>query len=349
MLRFMDGAERRFYGLALAAALLSTSNAGAETGVERIRTHLERVENQLRETSTPSLTPEQLAARAENLDRLHEYWTSGVFPVNLDFPEARTPYFIDAYGTACAVAHLVVESGHRELAERLAAAANNAYLPDIQDGELDEWISSSGLTPAEHALIQPTYDFYCTDGVKSGDETDVDCGGTYCDPCPQGAGCVMSSDCLNANCVEGICDPGETAAASGSGGSGNSGGSSSAGGAAGSDASGGAESDGDTSAATTTGDATATDGFAGTGGDGSDTADSAGPTTGSEMATGMGGTVSSSANAADSTSGGDDEPEGESKSGDDAGCSCTTIGGRAPPWRALGLSLLVIFGIVRRR
>jgi MYXO-CTERM domain-containing protein len=327
----MAGAERHFYWPALVAALLSTGSAGAETSVERIQTHLERVENELRETPTASLSPEQQVARAENLDRLREYWAAGVFPINLDFPEARTPYFIDTYGTACAVAHLVVASGHRELAERLSAAANNAYLPDIHDAQLDEWIASSGLTPAEHALIQPTYDFYCTDGIQSGDETDVDCGGAYCDPCQDGEGCVMAADCFSADCVEGICEP---VGAAGAGGGGASGGTGGAGG---------------TSAAATMGEATATDGATSTGGGGSDTMGTTttveGATTGGDMASSRGGAANNTS-ATDSTSGAvDDEPEAES----DAGCSCRTIGSPASPWPAFGLSLFVLLAIVRRR
>src|SRR5262249_2783284 len=35
----------------------------------------------------------------------------------------------------------------------------------------------------------------CSDGVKNGHETGVDCGGGTCNRCPSGAGCVNGSDC----------------------------------------------------------------------------------------------------------------------------------------------------------
>ena len=41
----------------------------------------------------------------------------------------------------------------------------------------------------------------CSDGVRNGRETDVDCGGSDCAPCETGAGCCDSSDCASAVCV----------------------------------------------------------------------------------------------------------------------------------------------------
>jgi hypothetical protein len=42
----------------------------------------------------------------------------------------------------------------------------------------------------------------CTDGVQNGDESDVDCGGTVCDPCPDGDGCDDDADCASGVCDE---------------------------------------------------------------------------------------------------------------------------------------------------
>ncbi len=46
----------------------------------------------------------------------------------------------------------------------------------------------------------------CTDTVKNGGETDVDCGGS-CGPCNPGAGCGSSADCTTLVCVAGSCQP----------------------------------------------------------------------------------------------------------------------------------------------
>jgi hypothetical protein len=46
----------------------------------------------------------------------------------------------------------------------------------------------------------------CTDGVKSGDETDVDCGGS-CEPCLVGQGCTVARDCAGSevDCTDAVC------------------------------------------------------------------------------------------------------------------------------------------------
>lgn len=48
---------------------------------------------------------------------------------------------------------------------------------------------------------------HCFDGVVSGNESDVDCGGTSCEPCEVGQRCNRSFDCRTGNCdmEEGVC------------------------------------------------------------------------------------------------------------------------------------------------
>jgi len=48
-------------------------------------------------------------------------------------------------------------------------------------------------------------DLTCHDGKLSGDETDVDCGGFLCEPCANGFGCLLDSDCENRVCAFGYC------------------------------------------------------------------------------------------------------------------------------------------------
>jgi hypothetical protein len=52
----------------------------------------------------------------------------------------------------------------------------------------------------------------CSDGIKNGSETGVDCGGPDCPRCPTGQGCASRSDCASAVCTAGTCGtctPGE--------------------------------------------------------------------------------------------------------------------------------------------
>ena len=45
----------------------------------------------------------------------------------------------------------------------------------------------------------------CDDGALNGDETDVDCGGPVCPACDLDASCGEDGDCVNENCIEGVC------------------------------------------------------------------------------------------------------------------------------------------------
>ncbi len=45
----------------------------------------------------------------------------------------------------------------------------------------------------------------CEDGAQNQDETDIDCGGSTCPPCADGAGCVSHGDCSSTVCLDGVC------------------------------------------------------------------------------------------------------------------------------------------------
>lgn len=133
------------------------SPAAAETA--RIRARLAAVERNLRGKDVSALPPGERVARLRNLDVLHEYWVRGVFPKNTNVPGARVPYFVDRYGTRCAMAYLIEQSGRGDLVARVAATNNNARIRDLKaDPELVTWLRENGLTAGEAALIQPSYD-----------------------------------------------------------------------------------------------------------------------------------------------------------------------------------------------
>jgi len=124
---------------------------------ERIEAHLAHVELTLRARDVCHLGSEQRAARAASLDRLRVYREAGVFPRNTRHPDEYLPYFIDDYGTACAVAHLVIASGSGDLAQAVASGENHAYVPDMTTSGLVAWAEASGFTIDELAMIQPSY------------------------------------------------------------------------------------------------------------------------------------------------------------------------------------------------
>jgi hypothetical protein len=47
----------------------------------------------------------------------------------------------------------------------------------------------------------------CTDLIRNGTETDIDCGGGGCPVCDDGRGCVNDNDCAAKSCVLGACAP----------------------------------------------------------------------------------------------------------------------------------------------
>jgi alpha-tubulin suppressor-like RCC1 family protein len=63
----------------------------------------------------------------------------------------------------------------------------------------------SCLSPKTCVGGQCVVEARCDDGVKNGDETDVDCGGS-CGPCPLGAGCLRPADCQSELCRNNLCE-----------------------------------------------------------------------------------------------------------------------------------------------
>ncbi len=126
----------------------------------RLRTHFRLVLAELRGREVAHLMPEQRAARTRIIDELARYARVGRFPRNLDFPGRRMPYFVDAFGTRCAMAHLVESTGDGDLVTRVNQSANNAFVPELAaDIAFQSWLDQHGITAAEAARIQPSYCF----------------------------------------------------------------------------------------------------------------------------------------------------------------------------------------------
>lgn len=94
--------------------------------------------------------------RYTQLDRLHGYAVKGEFPKNPIIP-TETPFFVDATGTSCAVAFLMIQDGLREAVRQISQTNNHVFVSDVTEGPLIDWIATSGLTQKECAAIQPMY------------------------------------------------------------------------------------------------------------------------------------------------------------------------------------------------
>ncbi len=156
---------------ALLALTFAATPAPLDADAERIQQRLLLVEELLRARPVPALTPAQASARRRGLDALRAYAQAGDFPHNTRHPGVRMPYFIDHRGTPCAVGQLIIASGHRALAERIARADNHVFLDAIgDDRELGAWIAASGFALDELALIQPSYPHRATQNAVAAED-----------------------------------------------------------------------------------------------------------------------------------------------------------------------------------
>ena len=121
-----------------------------------ISLHLDLVENELRENPPKNLTEKQKANREQGLNILKTYQQAGKFPIN-NHHTYTIPYFIDDFNTACAVGHIIRESGSADLAHKIAKEDNYAFIEDMNFPELPIWANDMGFTVEELKWIQPAY------------------------------------------------------------------------------------------------------------------------------------------------------------------------------------------------
>lgn len=123
----------------------------------RVRAHLEGALAEILARDVSALTDAQRRNRAEAARALRGYIDAGSFPRNTARPW-MTPVFIDGEGNRCAVAHLLDVTGEGELARRVSATRNLAFVRELAgDPALAAWLDAQGLTVAEAARVQPMY------------------------------------------------------------------------------------------------------------------------------------------------------------------------------------------------
>lgn len=123
----------------------------------RIKTHLQYVEQLLRNRSDDHLSDQQKVNRARHLGHLREYILAGEFPRNDSHPDARRPTFISNNGHICAVGYLAQQDLGYEAVEAINKKFKYTYITEINDPVFVQWVKKSGFTLRELAMIQPAY------------------------------------------------------------------------------------------------------------------------------------------------------------------------------------------------
>lgn len=155
--------ELNKYWCNLEAIPISNHALAKMTEAEIIEFHLNAVIDSLQRVELSTLRSDQKQKRENLLRVLQKYADDQLFPKNT-FHRERTPYFIDKYGTACAVGHLIIESGHRDLADKISSEMNYSYLEDMPYPEISKWAEEHGFSIDELKWIQPTYGPNCQPG-----------------------------------------------------------------------------------------------------------------------------------------------------------------------------------------
>ncbi len=120
------------------------------------------------------------------------------------YPDSRKIAFVaTSCSSTCSSAIQVVRTNGTDLAE-------------ITSGFSPAWLSvrTSGIScsfdecpPGFFCNTDSTCFPYCGDGYWDGDESDVDCGGSYCNRCQTGQHCWYNWDCASLSCVNNVCQP----------------------------------------------------------------------------------------------------------------------------------------------
>ncbi|MGV3637789.1 MAG: T9SS type A sorting domain-containing protein [Flavobacteriales bacterium] len=135
---------------------LDATPVAFNSDTDRIAKHLHLVREHLATHGPEGLSAAQAHERSQLLEALEAYADRGIFPKNHVLPY-RNPVFIDPHGTACAVGQLMIESGSADLAMRIDAEMELAYIHEIDMPEVGEWAKAHGFTADELAWIQPGY------------------------------------------------------------------------------------------------------------------------------------------------------------------------------------------------
>ena len=137
---------------------ITPQEAHVRAEIDRLRTHFDIVDAELRARDASALPLDRRARRDRLIGWLRDYRQEGEFPVNAGHADVAVPIFRDADARLCAMAYLITRSGRGDIVERIASERNTAYVRElIDDPELVAWLDEHGLSATEAGRIQPMY------------------------------------------------------------------------------------------------------------------------------------------------------------------------------------------------
>src|SRR6266566_3047508 len=137
----------------------------------------------------------QLTSMAGNSERhSHAAW----------YPDGRKVAFVaTSCSTTCSSVIQVVRTNGTDLAE-ITSGFSPAWL-SVRTGGIS--CSFDECPPGFFCNTDSTCFPYCGDSYWDGDESDVDCGGSYCNRCQTDQHCWYNWDCASLSCVNNVCQP----------------------------------------------------------------------------------------------------------------------------------------------
>lgn len=137
---------------------LSQKEVSFKDETQRIQFHLSKVLEYLEEADLSGLNNRQKENRQSTIKYLRKYKERALFPKNEVLP-IRNPIFKDHHQTACAVAHLMEQTGHQDVVNLIQRESNFSFIEKLSIAypQVNDWANEQGFTLGELALIQPGY------------------------------------------------------------------------------------------------------------------------------------------------------------------------------------------------
>lgn len=149
----MSRARALFASLALAGSLLGCSVPHADARSASAPVAPLKIKAPPKDTLRQQVRAALAERRKLTIERFLAYREARVYPINNTIPGAAH-IWLDEFGNLCAAATIIAADWGRAASEAVARENNTIALASVTEGELYDWILTSGMTQAEIVAIQ---------------------------------------------------------------------------------------------------------------------------------------------------------------------------------------------------